>query len=469
MKTPICDFVNSYAKSDAARLHMPGHKGVSVLGCESLDITEITGADELFAPDGIIAESERNASRLFGADTFYSAGGSTLCIQVMLYLLAADFCERRNGETCRFDLPDEPNDSPLILAGRNAHKAFVNAAALLGIQPVWLRPAAGGTYHSCPITPADVRAALAACPRRPAAVYVTSPDYLGNVLDIAGIARECHTAGVPLAVDNAHGAYLRFLPKGGAEQRDFSAFPLHPTEAGADICCDSAHKTLPVLTGGAYLHISRNAPKGMTEKAKAAFSVFGSSSPPYLILQSLDAFNASAEKFCAELAGFLQQAAELKAKLTLHGFNVFESEPLKLTLRPKPFGYTGADMAHMLENDGVFSEFFDDDFIVFMLSPLLPAAHFERLSNALLNIPKKPKIVSEPPKIPFPPAAVSPREALLSPSELLPAEDCLGRICSISTVGCPPAIPPVMPGEVITREVLECFKYYGVGTCRVVR
>ena len=136
MKTPICDFVNNYAKSDAARLHMPGHKGVSVLGCESLDITEITGADELFAPDGIIAESERNASRLFGADTFYSAGGSTLCIQVMLYLLAADFCERRNGETCRFDLPDEPNASPLILAGRNAHKAFVNAAALLGIQPV---------------------------------------------------------------------------------------------------------------------------------------------------------------------------------------------------------------------------------------------------------------------------------------------------------------------------------------------
>ena len=266
MKTPICDFVNSYAKSDAARLHMPGHKGVSVLGCESLDITEITGADELFAPDGIIAESERNASRLFGADTFYSAGGSTLCLQVMLYLLAADFCERRNGETCRFDLPDEPNASPFILAGRNAHKAFVNAAALLGIQPVWLRPAAGGTYHSCPITPLDVRAALAACPRRPAAVYVTSPDYLGNILDIAGIARECHTAGVPLAVDNAHGAYLRFLPKGGAEQRDFSAFPLHPTEAGADICCDSAHKTLPVLTGGAYLHISRNAPKGMTEK-----------------------------------------------------------------------------------------------------------------------------------------------------------------------------------------------------------
>jgi arginine decarboxylase len=449
---PICEFVRRYRYSGALRMHMPGHKGTALLGPEPLDLTEIEGADVLYHAEGIIRESEANAAALFGTKkTVYSAEGSSLCIRAMLYL--ALLHARANHK------------KPVIAAGRNAHKVFMTAAALLDLDIRWIY----GTESviSCAITPAQLEDVIVS--ENPAAVYITSPDYLGNVLDIAGIARECHTAGVPLAVDNAHGAYFRFLPKGGAEQRDFSAFPLHPTEAGADICCDSAHKTLPVLTGGAYLHISRNAPKGMTEKAKAAFSVFGSSSPSYLILQSLDAFNASAEKFCAELAGFLQQAAELKAKLTLHGFNVFESEPLKLTLRPKPFGYTGADLAHMLENDGVFSEFFDDDFIVFMLSPLLPAVHFKRLSNALLNIPKKPKIVSEPPKIPFPPAAVSPREALLSPSELLPAEDCLGRICSISTVGCPPAIPPVMPGEVITREVLECFKYYGVSTCRVVR
>lgn len=94
----------------------------------------------------------------------------------------------------------------------------------------------------------------------------------------------------------------------------FSAFPLHPTEAGADICCDSAHKTLPVLTGGAYLHISRNAPKGMTEKAKAAFSVFGSSSPSYLLLQSLDAFNASAENFAPSLRVFFNRLRSLKRK-----------------------------------------------------------------------------------------------------------------------------------------------------------
>ena len=88
MNTPICDFVRDYAASGTARLHMPGHKGAPVLGMETLDITEITGADSLYEADGIIAESERNAGELFGADTFYSTEGSSQCIRAMLYLAA---------------------------------------------------------------------------------------------------------------------------------------------------------------------------------------------------------------------------------------------------------------------------------------------------------------------------------------------------------------------------------------------
>lgn len=468
MKTPICDFVNKYAESNAARLHMPGHKGVRILGCESLDITEISGADELFAPDGIIAESEKNAGSLFGADTFYSTGGSTLCIQVMLYLIAADFRKRGREQTNISESAAENSTRPLILAGRNAHKAFINAAALLGIRPMWLSPTAGGTYHSCIITPTEIRAALEACPCRPAAVYVTSPDYLGNTLDISGIARECHAFGVPLAVDNAHGAYLKFLPRDGQNAADTASCPLHPIEAGADICCDSAHKTLPVLTGGAYLHISHNAPQGMARGAKAAFSVFGSSSPSYLTLQSLDAFNAAAADFCSGLSEFLPRAEKLRQELSTHGFDVLKTEPLKITLCAKSFGYTGAELAQRLERQGIFPEFFDPDFIVFMLSPMLPAAHFERLSRALLAIEKKRARTERPPQIPFPVAVLSPREAVLRPFEVLPIERCLGRTCSVSTVGCPPAIPPVMPGEIITQQVLDCLRYYGVGECRVV-
>ena len=115
----------------------------------------------------------------------------------------------------------------------------------------------------------------------PAAVYVTSPDYLGGQLALGELARICHRHGTILAVDNAHGAYLHFM-----EERT------HPMDVGADICCDSAHKTLPVLTGGAYLVFAKTAPKQLGEEARQALALFGSTSPSYLTLVSLDLCNA---------------------------------------------------------------------------------------------------------------------------------------------------------------------------------
>ncbi|MBR5524960.1 MAG: amino acid decarboxylase, partial [Clostridia bacterium] len=174
MNTPICDFVKAYDESRPLRLHMPGHKGVSRLGCEGLDITEIEGADVLYRSSGIIRESEENAAALFGtARTVYSTEGSSLCIRAMLYLAMQHTGRRR------------------ILAGRNAHATFVTAAALLDAQVQWLF-AAGGGLTACPLTAEGLSAALDTLPEKPAAVYVTSPDYLGNTLDIAALARVCH-------------------------------------------------------------------------------------------------------------------------------------------------------------------------------------------------------------------------------------------------------------------------------------
>ena len=107
MNTPICDFVNRYVESEMLRMHMPGHKGVGALGVESRDITEIDGADSLYEATGVIRESEKNAGSLFGAHTFYSAEGSSLCIRAMLHLVC--LYARERGE------------KPLIAAGRNAH------------------------------------------------------------------------------------------------------------------------------------------------------------------------------------------------------------------------------------------------------------------------------------------------------------------------------------------------------------
>ena len=142
MNTPVCDFVRDYCARNPLRLHMPGHKGVGMLGFEHLDLTEMEGADDLYHPSGIIAESERNASALFGCRTFYSTEGSSQCIRAMVLLVSR--YARMRGEKA------------LILASRNAHKTFLNAAALADAEVAWLYPRPGGSYLSCcPATPAS--------------------------------------------------------------------------------------------------------------------------------------------------------------------------------------------------------------------------------------------------------------------------------------------------------------------------
>lgn len=440
-KTPIADFVRRYADLNPVRLHMPGHKGLKTLGFEPFDITEIDGADDLFAPDSIILKSEQNASTLFDCPTYYSAGGSTLCIQTMLYLLQQYAVQK--------------GEKPYILAGRNAHKAFINAAALLGIDTGWIYPK-NATYHSCPLTAAEAEEEIKK--KRPAALYITSPDYLGNVTDIEKIASVCHKHGVLLAVDNAHGAYLAFLDKSK-----------HPIALGADICCDSAHKTLPVITGGAYLHMAKSAPPLFFEKVKTAFSIFGSSSPSYLILQSLDMFNASAPAFSRRLAEFIPKAKQLKDRLAAHGFETVGSEDLKITIKTKPFGYLGTDFAKMLKTSGMYAEYADPDFVVLMLSPLFLDEDMKRLERALLSVQKKAPILQLPPAVPQPKTKFSPAEAIRLPTERLHAQNCENKVLAASAVSCPPAIPLVVCGEIIDRVVIENFNYYGIDTCDVCK
>ena len=199
MNTPIRDFVARYAESGISRLHMPGHKGRGPLGCEAIDITEIAGADALYEASGVIAESEKNAARLFGTRrTLYSTEGASQCIRAMLYLALT---ARRPGR-----------GRPVALAARNAHKAFLFAAALCDFDVEWLYPEESDSLCACPVSATGLEAALDALPEPPFCVYVTSPDYLGGVLDIAALSNVCHARGVPLLVDGAHGAYLRFLP-----------------------------------------------------------------------------------------------------------------------------------------------------------------------------------------------------------------------------------------------------------------
>ena len=636
METPICDFVRKYAGSGTIRAHMPGHKGNEVprvggfsgarmgsgkeaernigkederkIGREAegeferetggeaergfgketeetynsafakiakYDITEIARADDLYDPHGIIAESEANATRVFGCPTFYSTEGSSLCIRAMLYLCMMKQREeaaKKAAGTRRGAGAGSAHESwmaagkksragteaarvPWVLAGRDAHKTFLSACILLGLDVEWVAPETGDEV----IDGADVEKALLAgvsvhgC--LPCCVYVTTPTYTGCNVSIGEIARICHQHGVPVAADNAHGAYMHFYGhyQFGAGSKD----ALDPISRGADICCDSAHKTLPVLTGGAYLHLREgflcgNSEPGRVEKSertedpawaeepwrteepgrvekpeelgrkvKEAMAMFASTSPSWLILQSLDRQNPYlASAFGKEVGNTAESVMKVKKALREAGFVLVGDDFLRITIATRGWGYTGDEFAEILRaphlseaeargltdvdaphlsnanspelsdaearGDGeceketaihaarpVEVEFSDPDVVVMMFSPANASSELEEILDRILRIPKRaplpPSPELRPSVLPLPEKVMTVRETALLPGEIVPVGEALGRVAQLMDVSCPPAIPIVMPGERIGEREIARLRYYGYETCKVVR
>ena len=321
-------------------------------------------------------------------------------------------------------------------------------------------------------------------------------------------------------------------------------------DLGADLCCDSAHKTLPVLTGGAYLHVSKKAfplrgrchpaspASRMTDEVvcdaaavRDALALFGSTSPSYLILQSLDLANPYLEQLPERLAAFLPKVEALKSRLRAAGWTPVGDEPLKLTLSLRAVGAAigrqpeaeacpnGLSLAAALEREKIYCEFADPDYIVFMLSPQNTDAELSRLEAALKAFPLRgrcpsahtgadevglavgsdpriaPVIASGndaaamrrqeasgslrarpsreaggewPPLRELPEPVCSIRTAMLAPAETVPAGESLGRVLARPGVSCPPAVPILMPGERIDRAAVAAFARYGIETVAVL-
>ena len=477
MTTPIYDFVTNYIASGTSRLHMPGHKGHGPLCVENRDITEIEGADVLCEGTGIIGESEANASALFGTGTtLYSTEGSSLAIRAMLYLALL-----RSGQQ------DPAAGRPVVLAARNVHKAFLYACAMLDCDVEWIYPENTDldSVCSCHTTPEQVRSSLeqmAARSRLPFAVYITSPDYLGTSADVRGIADVLESFGaeaepgpdIPLLVDNAHGAYLRFLSPS-----------LHPMDLGAWMCCDSAHKTLPVLTGGAYLHLSEAAAAEVGHEARQAMALFGSTSPSYLILQSLDLCNRYLSgDFRKKLTETCRRVSGLKTYLDMLGISTLDSEPLKLVIKAAPL--TGKQLAGIFRRYGAEPEFSDIHYLVCMFTPenytedymrivqifrdttdvweaITDAAEFGRLPGIPAELSSQPLVLRPLERV------MSVREAVFSSHETIDVRQSAGRILGQISVSCPPAVPLAVSGERITPDLIPLFLAYETETVSVVR
>lgn len=441
MNTPVYDFLTQYAADDPIRMHMPGHKGrlgaPALRTAAALDLTEIDGADSLFEANGILAESEVNAARLYGSSaTFYSCAGSTLCIQTMLLLMKQEGRE--------------------IIAARNVHRAFLNTCVLLDLPVHWIYPRSGGVlsgqYH-----PDDFEAVLKSL-YRPACVYLTSPDYLGHMADLARFSALCHSYSAKLLVDNAHGAHLAFLP-----------YRCHPIQLGADYCCDSAHKMLSGLTGTAYLHVRSDV--GVDhERIRSAMAMFASTSPSYLMLASLDWCNRELDTplFREQLYDVTQRAQVLRTAFSAR-YHFAPSEPLHLTIDAWESGFDGRELARFLVQRGIVVEYADAYDVLLLLSAATRAEDFRALEDALAAFQPTTKPCEARVALPRPERVCGIREAALAAQEEIPVEESTGRICSAVHVFCPPAVPIVLSGERIDPACIFVCKRYGISRVHVVQ
>ncbi len=435
MNTPIYDFLTNYSKSNISRLHMPGHKGVSFLGCENLDITEIEGADDLYNPSGIISESENNASKIFetGA-TFYSCEGSSLSIRTMIY---AAYLANNKGHK-------------KIAAVRNVHKSFITACVLLDIDIVWIYPENASNLCSGTATPDEIGKCLKSN-TDVFALFLTSPNYLGELTDITSVSKVCKKYNIPLLVDNAHGAYLKFCN-------------MHPIELGADMCCDSAHKTLPVLTGGAYLHISKGTNFEFRSFIKRGMTLFGSTSPSYLIMASLDLCNKYLyDNYSLKLKRCIEKVTKLKELFISCGFEIIGNEPLKITI-----SCNGIEVSKKFRKAGLECEYCDKTVLVFMFSPENTDIDYTRVAEVMQSIRLK-KTTDKTPRILPGDKALTVREAYLSNYETIDVKKSLNRVCAFSSVSCPPAVPIAVGGEIITKNTIEALEFYEIKEIDVIK
>ena len=255
------------------------------------------------------------------------------------------------------------------------------------------------------------------------------------------------------------------------------------------MCCDSGHKTLPVLTGGAYLHLGKKAPVQDETAVRNALALFGSTSPSYLILQSLDRCNRYLSEgyplrlysCCGQLTRMrriLNEQAEAAGCPLPLAVDDPARELLKLTLDAAALGMTGTALAEALRKHHIECEYADPRYLVLMFTPENPAQDYDRLETAVRDlctalpaVPKTPKPESEvfTALAAEVEAVCTVRQAVFAPQEMIPAAQALGRICAMPTISCPPAIPIVVSGERIGPAALDLFARYGVEKIAVLK
>nr|WP_199305902.1 aminotransferase class I/II-fold pyridoxal phosphate-dependent enzyme [Pseudanabaena sp. FACHB-2040] len=444
-------------RRDHAPFYAPGHKRgqgtpapLKALLGESVfraDLPELPELDNLFAPEGAIAQAQSLAAAAFGAEqTWFLANGSTCGIEAALLAV------------CR------PGDK--IIVPRNAHQSVVSALILTGAVPVWVQPWVDPDWDLVQGVEVDAIAqALAAHPDC-CAVLLVSPTYQGICSDIAAIAGLCHERRIPLLVDEAHGPHFAFHPD----------LPTPALAAGADLVVQSTHKVLSALTQASMLHVRCD--RIDRSRLQKALQLTQSTSPSYLLLASLDAARQQmALEGREQMAAVLSLAQTVRERLkALPGLRVFEQpvadrgcyqlDLTRLTVEVSGLGLSGfAADALLHEELGVTAELPTLRHLTFILSLGNSPADGERLVQALKELSQRydgppsadhTEVLAESRVA----AAIQvpdllPRDAFFAAAETVPAAEAIGRLSGETLCPYPPGIPLVLPGEAITAQALQ--------------
>ncbi|MDO4476859.1 MAG: aminotransferase class I/II-fold pyridoxal phosphate-dependent enzyme [Clostridia bacterium] len=445
MKKNLYESLCAYSKLSRSSFHTPGHKcKISELSkLYNLDLTELPQTDSLYEASGIIREAEKNLSKLYStAYSAFSSGGNTLCIQTMFKLVSSS-----------------PGD--VILCDRVIHRSAISTMALLDLKPVWMkRNINNESMLPESIDFKDFEKKLSDNPSAKG-LYLTSPSYHGILQNIKKISSDCKKYNIPVMVDNAHGSHLMFLKNN-----------LHPIFQGCAMSSDSAHKTLPVLTGGAWLHVND---ERFINNVKQSMLMFGSTSPSYPVMASMDLCRIWLEEFgkisFEDLEFRVKKIKDVARKKGIYIPDDSISDPVRITLGVFNIGYTGYEFREHLYNHNIEPEMCDENYVVLIATPFNDDLDFERLYNAIFSAEVHDKKVNNicPIGERLPEVVLTPREALMAKSVSKSLKDCKNKIASDIVCPCPPGVPVVMPGEKIGDEELYALKSYGISEISVVK
>ena len=444
---PLLEALQNRAQRDIAAFFAPGHKqGISVpatlkkwWGKEIFraDLPELPELDNLFSPEGAILEAQQLAATTFGADrTWFLVNGSTCGVEAAILA------------TCN------PGDK--IILSRNVHRSAVSGLILSGAIPVWVLPEVGNLPYN--VTPEAIASALQKHPDAKA-VMVVSPTYHGICADIEGIARSCHKKNVPLLVDEAHGAHLKF----------HEDLPISALEAGADLAVQSTHKVLSSLSQSSMLHVKG----GLIDRDRInrVLALLQSTSPSYFLLASLDAARQQMvlsgeelmEKTLQESAIARKQLKKIPGislleKTKVPGF--FDIDVTRITVDIYQWGESGFDIDEKLSDRfGVICELPEPHFLTFMVTLGNTQKDIDRLVKAFASLsPTSLKPRENSVRLSYFPTqnavSLSPRDAFFSKTETRSNSQAIG--CMSAEIICPypPGIPVLMPGERITKEAI---------------